>query len=123
MCVFCITIHVIICLDALTRQQRQFTGIHDEAGVQVQVICEEMRKMETHTSSSLPFTCWDDMLPEQRKTINKRSNSPGTPPSKHMQTLYRGTVSMALLYIAIKLVWRRFNGGLDPDPLRRSTPV
>lgn len=39
-------IHVIyiLYLDALTGQQRQFTGIHDEAGVQVQVICEETTK-------------------------------------------------------------------------------
>lgn len=123
MCVFCFIIHIIICLDALTRQQWQFTGIHDEAGVQVQVICEEMRKMETHTSASLPLTCWEDMLPKQRKTINKRSNGPGTPPSKHMQTLYQGTVSMALLYITIKNCLEVLYGDPDPDPLRKSTPI
>lgn len=49
-CCLFFNIHVryIIYLDVLTRQQRQFAGIHDEAGVQVQVICEETTKMVTH---------------------------------------------------------------------------
>lgn len=46
-------------LFVLTRQQRQFAGIQDEAGVQVQVICEDT------TNTTRPLTCGDELLLKQ----------------------------------------------------------